>query len=321
MIEIVLMVIGLALLLKGADFLIDGSSVLAKRLGVSSLVIGLTVVAFGTSMPELVVNLVSALGGKSDVAFGNIVGSNITNILLILGASGLVMALRVQHSTTWKEVPFSLLAALALLAFSARPLLDGGDGAVLGKTEGLVLLLFFCVFLYYVIEMARSAKGEEFESLDVHKHSAVRSCAYILAGLVALYFGGKWTVDGAVFIARLAGLSEYVIGLTIVAAGTSFPELFTSIIAAWKGDSDLSVGNVVGSNIFNVFFVLGATALVSPVAVPAWGVFDLLVLCAVTFALFGFMFIGRRHELERWQAGVFLALYVAFVIWLLMRGG
>lgn len=318
--ELALLVVGVGLLVKGADWLVEGSSALAKRLGVSSLVIGLTVVAFGTSTPELVVNVVSALAGKGDVAFGNVVGSNVANILLILGASGVLMAIRVQHSTTWKEVPFSLLAALALLSFAARPYLNGEGLAWIGRAEGFVFLLFFCIFLYYVFEMTRAVKGQEFESLEVHKLSLAKSAGFVVLGLAALYFGGRWTVDGAVFIATLAGISEYVIGLTIVAVGTSLPELFTSVLAAWRGDSDLAVGNVIGSNIFNVFLVLGTTSVIAPVSVPKWGIADLFALIAATLALFLCMFVGRKHELERWQAGSFLVLYAVFVAWLVVRG-
>lgn len=319
MIELLLLIIGIALLVKGADWLVDGSSVLAKRLGVSSLVIGLTVVAFGTSMPELVVNLTSALAGRGDVAFGNIVGSNIANILLILGISGVLVTIKVQHSTTWKEVPFSLLAAVALIAFAARPVFGEHDSGI-ARAEGVVLLLFFTIFLYYIWEMTKSGKNEEFESLDVHKHSLVKSGGFIVVGLAALFVGGRWTVDGAIFIAKLAGLSEYVIGLTIVAVGTSLPELLTSIIAAWKGDSDLAVGNVVGSNIFNIFFILGVTALVKPIVIPDSGFADLIVLCATTLLLFFAMFVGGRHQLDRWQAGAFIGLYAVFVAWLILRG-
>ncbi len=318
MLELLLLIIGIALLVKGADWLVDGSSSLAKKLGVSSLVIGLTVVAFGTSMPELVVNIFSAITGKGDVAFGNIVGSSIANILLILGAAGIFMTVKVQHSTTWKEIPFSLLAALALLSFSASPILNGKE-AIIGRSEGIVFLLFFCIFLYYVFEMTKKSH-ETFESLKVHKGSVLKSAGLIILGLAGLYLGGKWTIDGAVFLARLAGVSEYMIGLTIVAIGTSLPELFTSVIAAWKGDSDLAVGNVVGSNIFNIFLVLGITSIITPLSVPMFGIFDLLVLCAATLCLFFAMFIGKRHELERWQSACFLLFYLSFVIWIILRG-
>ena len=319
MYEIAMLVVGFVLLVKGADWLVDGSSVLAKRMGISSLVIGLTVVAFGTSMPELVVNLTSALAGQGDVAFGNIVGSNIANILLILGVSGVLVAIKVQHSTTWKEVPFSLLAAVALLAFAARPVFGEQDVGI-GRAEGSVLLLFFAIFLYYIWEMTTSSKNENFESLEVHKHSLFKSGGFIVAGLAALFVGGRWTVEGAIFLAKIAGLSEYVIGLTIVAVGTSLPELFTSVFAAWKGDSDLAVGNVVGSNIFNVFFVLAATAVVRPIVIPDSGLVDLLFLVGVTTLLFGFMFVGKKHQLDRWQAGAFVAIYCAYVVWLILRG-
>lgn len=321
MLEYALLAAGIVLLVKGADFLVDGSSSLARRMKVPSLVIGLTIVAFGTSMPELVVNVIAAFGGKGGVAFGNVIGSNIANTLLILGAASVIMCLKMQHSTTWKEIPFSLLAALVILVFVSAPVLDGLDLGYIYRFEGVVLLSFFAIYMYYVLEMAVKNKGHmEDEKMKIKKMSPPRILAYIAGGMAALYLGGVWTVGGAVTIARLAGVSEYFISLTIVAVGTSLPELFTSVTAALRKDADLAVGNVVGSNIFNIFWILGITSVITPIAIPAFAAADLAILLAVTAMLFLFMFVGRKHELERWQGTVFVAMYASYIIYLVFRG-
>ncbi len=321
MLEYLLFILGILLLIKGADYLVDGSSSLAKKLRVPTLVIGLTIVAFGTSMPELVVNILAALRGSSDITFGNIVGSNIANMLLILGVTGLIRNLKVQHSTTWKEIPFSLLAVIVLIIFANTFFLDKVALNSILRFEGLILLLFFCIYLYYVFELARRNQSQmEDEKIAIKRHSGTIVSVMILGGLIMLYFGGKWTVEGAVAIARLMGVSEYFIGLTIVAVGTSLPELITAVIATKKGDADLAIGNVVGSNIFNIFWVLGVTALILPITLPVWANMDLLILLGVTVLFFLFMFIGKKHELERWQAGLFFLLYVVYIWFLIQRG-
>jgi len=321
MLEYILFVVGIFLLIKGADYLVDGSSSLAKKLKVPTLVIGLTIVAFGTSMPELVVNILSAIRGSGDIAFGNIVGSNIANILLILGITGVIRNLKVQHSTTWKEIPFSLLAVVVLLVFANTLTLDKLNITSLLRFEGIILILFFAIFLHYVFELARRNRSRvEDKKIDIKKHSGLMIFLMIFGGLVALYFGGKWTVDGAISFARIFGLSEYFIGLTIVAVGTSLPELFTSIIAAKKGDADLAIGNVVGSNIFNIFWILGVTAMILPISLPIFANVDLLILLGTTILLFMFIFVGKKHELERWQGAIFILLYIAYIYYLIFRG-
>ena len=321
MLEYFLFVIGIFLLLKGADYLVDGSSSLAKKLKVPTLVIGLTVVAFGTSMPELVVNVLAALKGSGDIAFGNIIGSNIANILLILGITATITRIKVQHSTTWKEIPFSLLAIVVLFIFANTLFLDKLSLNYILRFEGIILLLFFAIFLYYVFELSKRNKSQMTdEKLDIKQLSSLKIFLYILAGLIALYFGGKWTVDGAVSLARLFGMSEYFISLTVIAIGTSLPELITSIVAALKKDMDLAVGNIVGSNIFNIFWILGLSSLITPIAIPTFAIIDLLVLLVTTFLLFLFMFIGKKHELERWQGITFVILYVFYIVHLILRG-
>jgi cation:H+ antiporter len=311
---------GIILLIKGADYLVDGASSVAKRFGVPTLVIGLTIVAFGTSTPELVVSIMAAINKTGDIAFGNVVGSNMANILLILGAAGIFTTLKVQHSTTWKEIPFSLLAALVLLSFSSVHILDGLVPSVY-RFEGIILLLFFAIFIYYVVELARRNKAQmEDNKLIIKRRSLAASSLMILAGFLGLYLGGRWVVDGAVTIAENFGLSQLLISSTIVAIGTSLPELITAVVAAMKNDDDLAVGSVVGSNIFNVFWVLGASAIIYPITLPASAIVDLLFLLVATLLLFFFMFVGRKHELEKWQAGTLLLCYAAYIIFLIYRG-
>jgi cation:H+ antiporter len=325
MLEYILLGVGIIFLIKGADFLVEGSSSLAKKFGVSPLIIGLTVVAFGTSMPELVVNVMAAINGTGDVAFGNIIGSNMSNILLILGASALIMPLAVKRSTVWKEIPFSLLAVMVLLVFANTVLLDGFQIDTLLRAEGLVLLFLFIIFLYYAFGMTRPSRSEEEKSAEnndngIKEHSGLVIAAMIGAGLAGLYFGGQWTVDGAVAIAQAFGLSEFLISATIIAIGTSLPELITAITAVLKKNVDLAVGNVVGSNIFNILWILGLTATIRPLVFPAQINMDLLMLLLATFLLFVFMFVGKRHKLERWQGVVFVATYVAYIVMLIYRG-
>ncbi len=322
MIEYLLLFVGLVLLVKGGGWLVDGASSLASRVGVPPLVIGLTVVAFGTSLPELLVSVLSALQGSSDIAFGNIVGSNLANILLILGVAVTISTVKVQRSTTLNEVPFSFLAAALLFTFTLAPALDGIPGHDIYRFEGIVLLLVFCVFLVYALEMTRNAKKADAKATSeiIHVHSPGRITALLAGGLAALYFGGQWTVDGAVAVAKLLGLSEYVIASTIIAVGTSLPELVTTVIAARKGNADLAVGNVIGSNIFNILWILGVTAIIAPISLPASAAWDVGLLLVSTMLLFGFLYLWRRHELERWQGILFLLLYAAYLAFLLLRG-
>lgn len=314
-----MLVAGLFILIKGADWLIDGGSTLARRLGVSNLLVGLTVVAFGTSMPEFFVNVLSALSGSTSLAMGNVVGSNLANLLLILGIVALIKPPKIAHSTVWKEIPLSLLAAVALWVMALDVHLDGAAQDILTRSEGLVLLLFMVIFFFYLVSMGLSDRSAADLPESGHKASAGRAVFWVVAGVAGLYLGGRWAVEGAVMIARLAGLSEYLIAVTIVAIGTSLPELVTSVRAALKGNSDLAVGNVVGSNIFNIFWIMGITSLISPVPIPAGAALDLIVLVVASSVLFIFMFVSRRHELERWQGVLFFISYLAYVSYLVVK--
>lgn len=308
-----LIIIGFVLLIYGANFLIDGSSAIAKRLKITELVIGLTLVAFGTSAPEFFVNILASVKKEADIAIGNILGSNIVNILLILGISSIIYPLTLKKSTVRKEIPLSMLAAIVFV------LLANGGSSFLGLTraDGLILVVFFLFFLYYVFTIGKS-KNETFDA-TIHAHSLARSLILIILGLVGLLIGGNLVVQNAVLVASTLGISEAVIALTIIAVGTSLPELATSVVAAYKKQPDIAVGNIVGSNIFNIFWVLGISSIINPLPFSPVLFFDAGVVIFATLLLFVAMFIGKKHILERWQGIIFVLLYIAYIISLVLR--
>lgn len=306
---------GLFLLLRGADALVRGASSLARRLGISALVVGLTVVAFGTSAPELVVNLVSVARGSTDIAFGNIVGSNIANILLILGVAGVIFPLSVGHTTTWKEIPFAVLAALLVVAFGSDRLLDGSAADMIGRTDGLAFLGLFVVFLYYVYGIARQS-GDRGEPIETY--STARSVLLTAGGIVGLAVGAPLIVDSATKMALAIGISEHLVAMSVVAVGTSLPELATSITAALRKHSDIAVGNVVGSNIFNVFLILGVSSVLRPLPVGPDAMRDAVVALLASVTLFAFLFVGGRQRVDRWQGLVFVLAYVSYIAYLFL---
>ena len=310
--SIILLIIGFFLLIKGADALVEGSSSLASKLNISQIVIGLTVVAFGTSTPELIVNIFSAIEGTNDVGFGNVVGSNIINIFLILGIAALISPLQTQRNTVWKEIPFALLGSFVVLVMCNDILFNGGLNFI-STSDGLILLFFFIIFIVYIFGIAEVKS----DSTQVIKDfSTFRIVVYILLGLAGLIIGGDLVVNNAVSIAADFGISDRIIGLTIVALGTSLPELFTSAVAASKGKADIAVGNVVGSNIFNIFFVLAITAIIRPIPFkPAMNI-DLIVMSIASILLFFTMFTGEKRKIDRWEAVVFLLIYLCYSIWL-----
>ena len=313
MVAYVLLVIGFVILVKGADLLVDGASSLGRRLHVSDLVIGLTVVAFGTSAPELFVNIAASAKGNTEIALFNILGSNIANILLILGISSVIFPLTVGKGTVWREIPFSLLAALVLGFMANDRLIDRGGASALTRIDGLVLLGFFVIFLYYSVSIARSVSGMA-EHVPQKQRGIAKSIALVATGLVALGVGGNWIVDGTVHLAQRFGVSESLIGLTVVAVGTSLPELATSAVAAYKKNVEIAVGNVVGSNIFNVFFVLAVSAIIRPLPFAPAGNRDILVTIGASFLLFLCMFTGKRRSLDRWEGIVFLVMYACYIV-------
>lgn len=325
LLPILFLVIGLAILLVGAEALVRGASSLARRLGVPALVVGLTIVAFGTSAPELIVNLFAATKGTTDIAIGNVIGSNIANILLILGLAAIIRPLTVKSSTVWKEIPLALLAVVMVFVMGNDIALDKQSSNILTRTDGLALIGFFIIFLYYnfglvTLNKQKGVKKTKSDKEEGAAYSIPISLLLTFAGLICLFYGGKLLVSNAIAIAQLAGLSEALIGLTVVAVGTSLPELATSIIAARKGEADIAVGNVVGSNIFNVMWILGLTSTIAPLPFSATALNDVLVSIAVTFMLFIAIFIGTRHQIDRWQGALFVVLYLAYTTTLIIRG-
>ncbi|MFC1691817.1 calcium/sodium antiporter [Nanoarchaeota archaeon] len=318
-ISIFLVALGFLFLLKGADFLVEGASSLAKRLGVTDLMIGLTVVAFGTSMPELVVNIFSAIQGSTDIALGNVIGSNIFNTLLILGLAAILMPLAVKHSTVWREIPLCIFATLLILINVNDNLLRSVNGNIISRTEGIILLLVFGIFLYYVYEMAKQGRGEEEED-GFKKMKPWRSLSFILIGMAGLFLGGRWVVNGALDIANVLGVSEFLISVVVVALGTSLPELVTTIVAAYKKNMDVAVGNIIGSNIFNIFLVLGATSVIKDIPFEKYMNFDVIYLLMASILLFGFMFIGEKHKMQKWQGITFIGMFVFYILFVLVRG-
>lgn len=319
LITLALLVAGLVILVFGADWLVKGAASLARRFGVSPLVIGLTVVAFGTSTPELTVNIYSAVTGATDIAIGNIIGSNIANILLILGISAIIVPLAVKSSTTKWEIPFALLGVLMVLVMGRDIYLDGAQMDALTRTDGIALLGVFAIFMFYIFAMLRHDPAASVpEAEDKKPLGTLAATGFSLAGLAALVVGGKLLVDQAVILATLAGLSEAVIGLTVVAVGTSLPELATSVVAALRKEVDIAVGNVVGSNIFNVFWILGVTSIIAPLPTPPGFLFDISVAVLATVALFLALFVGKRGVIDRWQGWVFVAAYIAYIAYLVI---
>jgi cation:H+ antiporter len=320
--SILLLLIGFGLLIKGADYLVNGASSAAKKYGISNLAIGLTVVAFGTSMPELIVSLLSALDGKNDASFGNVIGSNNFNLLFILGVCGIIYPLVVQRNTVKFEVPLSLLAAAVLFLLINDGLLWGstdlpaGYQGLLGRMDAIVLLIFFGGFLFYIYRTMKNSSELE-EGTPIKIYSTWISLGMVLLGLVMLIGGGKLVVDNAIDIAHHFGLSEKLIGLTILAAGTSLPELATSAVAAYRKNTDIAIGNVVGSNIFNIFFILGITGLINPIPYNAAMNFDLYVLVVSTVLLMIFMFTLNQRKLDRWEAILLLGAYFTYTVYLI----
>jgi cation:H+ antiporter len=314
-----LFALGFALLVKGADWLIDGSVSLARRLHISEMIVGLTVVAFGTSAPELTVNVVSAIRGTGGITIGNIIGSNIANIALILGATGLLATLPIKGSLLKKEIPFSLLGAVLIFALSTGAW-SGSATLTMGRIGGAVLIASFAFFLHWIWREIRAGHTAEVEELDESHHSISKALLLTGVGLALLIVGGKLVVDNAVAIATSFGISESLIGLTLVAIGTSLPELAASITAALKGKTDLAVGNVVGSNVFNIFWVLGLSAVIRPIEFERTVTTDLLVLGGFTLLLAGLPFLNHQRALTRWHAALFLVGYAGYIWFIVQRG-
>ena len=314
----ILFIAGFVFLIFGANWLVDGAASLARRYRISHVVIGMTIVALGTSSPELVVNLVASFKGTSDVALGNVLGSNVSNIFLILGVSAVIFPLAVNKNTLWKEVPFALLAALTIGIVANDLFLDGAARSMIYRSDGIILVLFFILFMVYAFGIARD--GVSGVTSTIRAYPPGLSLVMVFAGLMALIAGGRWIVQGAVDIASSLGMSEALISLTIVALGTSLPELATCVAAAMKKNAGIVIGNVLGSNIFNVFFVLGTSAVVKPLPFNKILNFDILTGLVAVILLWIFLIGSGKKILQRWHGLMFIALYVAYITVLFVRG-
>ena len=318
MLDVVFLVGGLALILLGANGLTDGAAAVAKRFNISDLVIGLTIVAFGTSAPELVISMMSALNGSADMAIGNVVGSNLFNVLAIIGVTAMVMPIKVGEGTLSKEIPLVVLASIVLAFMGNDVLLDNGEANVISRIDGLVLLAFFMIFLRYTFAIARNG-NEEAEGEEIKEMPMWKSVLFIVGGLAGLVYGGQLFVDGASGIAASLGVSESTIGLTIVAGGTSLPELATSVTAALKKNPGIAIGNVIGSNLFNIFLVLGCSATISPLPMGGINNIDISVLVgsAVLFWIVGWFF--KKRTITRSEGALLTACYIAYTVFLISQ--
>lgn len=312
--NILLLIIGLALVVGGANFLTDGAASIAKQFRLSDLVIGLTVLAFGTSAPELTVSLMAALKGSADIAIGNVIGSNIFNILAIVGITALIMPLTMSNSTIRIEIPLTILSSAVLFFMANDRLFDMAGENVITRTEGFVLLAFFLIFLFYTFNMS---KGEE--SLgQVRQFALPLSIIMVIGGLVALVFGGDLFVDNAAMLAGRMGVSESVVAITIVAGGTSLPELVTTLVAAIKKRPGMAIGNIVGSNLFNILLILGVSSSISPIRIQGITVVDygIFILSAILLYVFG-LFFGDK-TIKRFEGSILLSLFICYTVYLVM---
>ena len=308
------LILGFALLVKGADIFVDGASSVAKKMRIPAFVIGLTIVAFGTSAPELAVSITAAMKGSNDIAIGNVVGSNIFNTLVVLGASAAITPIVVEKGMIKKDYPLSIFAAVLLGILSLDTILFKKAEMSLGRMDGIILLIAFAGFMYMTVKAGLENRTEEEE---VEAMPMMKALIFIVLGLVGIVIGGDVSVEGAKEIARFFGLSEAIIGLTIVALGTSLPELVTSVIAARKGESDIAVGNVIGSNIFNVFLILGVSATILPMTISSTYLYDMIMLIAVM--VLTYLPIAKTKKVSRGMGITMVLVYVVYTAYLIMR--
>lgn len=314
----ILLIIGLVLLVKGADFFVDGSSSIAKTLKIPTIIIGLTIVAFGTSSPEAAVSIIAGIKGQNDIALGNVIGSNMFNVLAVVGICAMIKPIQIEKSIIAKEYPFALLATAALLVLSCDVVLNGTETNTISRSDGIILLLFFAVFLYSIITTALHSRTDNDDTSNTKSPMKLwKSIVFTVGGLAGIIIGGQLVVDSATEIALKFNISESLVGLTIVAIGTSLPELVTSIVAARKGESDMAVGNVVGSSIFNIFFVLSASATISTMSISRENIIDLLLLSAIMLLVYAFCISKRRVSRPE---GVILTLgYIGYMTYIVIR--
>ncbi len=339
-ITIALLPLGFFFLVKGADYLVEGASSVAKRFNISNIMIGLTIVALGTSLPELLVNIFASVQGATDLAIGNVIGSNISNIALILGICAIIYPLSITKGTVWKEIPLNLMAVFALFVMANDGLIDGSASSVLSRADGIILMFFFIIFLYYSFGIAKQSgvmeevsQEKELESKAMDVLSVRKSILLIVLGTAALPIGAQLIINGSLTLGEMLGFSQSFLGLTLLALGTSAPELATSVMATYKKNADLAIGNVVGSNLFNIFWVLGLSAVIRPLPLNTTLNADILICAVITLLLFLFIAIKNQeekwwffhvqrdnHVLSRTEGLVFVMLYVAYMVFLVWRG-
>jgi len=311
-----MLVIGFALLIKGADFFVDGASGIAHLMRISPLLVGLTIVAFGTSAPEATVSIIAAINNSSDISIGNIVGSNILNTSLIVGVAAFLYPLKVERQTIKKEIPFTLLSGGVLLILMSDMVLRGFSNQI-DRSDGLIMLVFLSIFLYYVFEVAKNNRETNHRDAMPGQETWGKSFMLIIGGLIGILIGGNMVVNHATTIAYDIGMSEALVGLTVVAIGTSLPELVTSIAAAMKKQSEIALGNIVGSNIFNILFVLGVTSTISPLDVNGKVFTDVFVMLALTVVLL--IFSRTNFKIGKMEGFALVFVYIVYVIYIIMR--
>lgn len=317
----ILLVVGFIFLIKGADFFVDGASAIAKALKIPSLIIGLTIVAFGTSAPEAAVSITGAFAGANDITVGNVVGSNIFNLLVVVGVAAFICPLKVKKSIITKEFPFALLGAFVLIVLGLDSKYHNYTDNVLTRADGIMLLVLLGIFMYYLIELALNSRKEGLESEEdeeIKTYPMPKSILLCIVGIIGIVLGGDWVVDAASDIALTFGMSQSMVGLTIVAIGTSLPELVTSIVAARKGESDIALGNVIGSNIFNIFFVLGISSFIHEITINGAVFFDMFMMMAASFITYGFA--ASKRSINKPEGAFLVLLYVAYMVFVIWKG-
>lgn len=318
MLTTILLLVGFFFIFRGADWVVKGGSSIAQKLNISEIVVGLTIIAFGTSAPELFVNVLASIRGSSDLAFGTVLGSNIANIFLVLGAAAIIIPITIPPGTVRREIPISVFAAVILGILVNDKMIDSAPGSVLSRSDGMILFLSFLRFMYYYFSITKKANGFN-DRTSLGDYGLLKSLAMLLSGLVGLTLGAKWIIDGAVFLALKLGVSETNIGLSVVAFGTSLPELVTALMAAYRKKPEIAMGTIVGSNIFNIFLVLGTSAIIRPMPFSTSSNFDIAFVILASIMLFCFIYLGVRHRIEKWNGYVFLVIYFVYVIFIFVR--
>lgn len=315
MLNLFFAILGFIPLILGATWLVDGAASIAKKRNISNLVIGLTIVAFGTSSPELIVNVLAATSGNSGFSFGNVIGSNIINILVILGLSAVIYPIVVKSPTIWIEIPLCLLSAIILLVIANDSILDGSSASVISRTDGILLIGFFFVFIYY--SWFAMKRGDEEHEIKLKEIKTWKSVLFVIAGMILLAAGGQLIVYFSSGFAKDYGIPDRIVGLTILSLGTSLPELSTSLIAAYKRNADISIGNIIGSNLFNAFLILGISSTIRPINLEPGANLDLLVNILATLMVFIFVFTRKGRRIDRLEGSVLVAIFVGYMYFVL----